>query len=255
MTNRTQSPISNDDLHAYADGKLPSDRMAEVEAYLAKHPAAARQIEDYRAINQALHLGFDPALEDPIPASHVDLALHRRPRFVLPMAAALAGLLIGVSGGWLSHGYISRDQVAAEGLATRAKAAYAVYAPEIRHPVEVFAKDSDHLATWLSNRMGMTFRVPQLADLGFALVGGRLMIGETAPAALLMYENGQGRRLVLYVRNDLPEKRQVEMRYERSAGTGVLYWVDDSKGFGLSGGFSEQELLAAAQAVRAQYAS
>jgi anti-sigma factor RsiW len=255
MTGNKHSPISNDDLHAYADGKLPCDRVAEIEAFQAKHPAAPRQVEDYRAINQALHETFDPVLEEPIPALHVDLALHRRPRVALPIAAALAGLLVGASSGWLSHGYLSRDQLVAEELAARTKAAYVVYAPEIRHPVEVSANDSDHLAAWLSNRMGMAFQIPQLADLGFTLVGGRLMIGETAPAALLMYENGQGRRLVLYVRNDLPEVRQMEMRYERSAGTGVLYWMDGSKGFGLSGGFSEQELTAAAQLVRAQYAS
>jgi len=255
MTNRKQSPISNDDLHAYADGKLPSDRVADVEAYLAKHPAAARQVEDYRAINRALHSGFDSVLEDPIPASHVDFALNRRPWFALPIAATLAGLLVGASSGWLSHDYLSNGQMAAEDLAARAKAAYTVYAPEVLHPVEVSANDSDHLTAWLSNRMGMDFRIPQLAGLGFTLIGGRLMIGETAPAALLMYESGQGRRLVLYVRNDLPETRQTEMRYKRSAGAGVLYWTDGPRGFGISGGFSEQELMAAAQVVRAQYTS
>ncbi|NIA69867.1 hypothetical protein HBA54_14780 [Pelagibius litoralis] len=83
-------------------------------------------------------------------------------------------------------------------------AAYVVYAPDNRHPAEVAATEAEHLSIWLSNRMGMAFRIPRLGDLGFELVGGRLMVGDHAPAALLMYENGQGRRLVFYLRNDLP---------------------------------------------------
>lgn len=255
MTSNKQPPISSDDLHAYADGKLSSGRVAEVEAYLAEHPAAARQVEDYRAIDRALHQGFDPVLDEPIPAAHVDLALHRRPRLAVPMAAAIAGLLIGVSAGWLAPDYPAHDRMAAAELAARTRAAYAVYAPDDRHPVEVRASESEHLAAWLSKRMDMTFRIPRLAGLGFTLVGGRLMIGETAPAAMLMYENGQGRRLVLYLRNDLPGTGRAEMRYERGTGAGVLYWTDGPRGFGLSGGFSEQELMAAGQVVRAQYAS
>lgn len=255
MTDSKNVSISNDDLHAYADGKLPGERVAEVESYLAAHPEAARQVEDYRAISQALRKAWDPVLKEPMPAMHVHLAMHRRSRFALPMAAALAGVLIGASGGWWMHGRLSGEQVVAEELSSRTRAAYVVYAPEARHPVEVFAKDSDHLATWLSARLGMTFKVPQLADLGFTLIGGRLMIGETAPAALLMYESGQGQRLVLFVRNDLPDTPPTDMRYERSAETGVLYWMDGSRGFGLSGGFSEQELQAAARIVRAQYDS
>lgn len=255
MTSPTPLPISDDDLHAYADGKLPTARRAAVDAYLARHPGAARRVEDYRAINRALRLAFEPVLDEPIPAAHVGLALHRRPRVAAPMAAALIGLLIGGAAVWLAQDYLFRDRLVTAELANRTKAAYGVYAPETRHPVEVFAQDSGHLAAWLSNRMGMAFRIPPLGDLGFVLVGGRLMVGDNAPAALLMYENEQGRRLVLYVRNDLPSTRRMAMRYERSAGTGVLTWTDGARGFGLSGGFSELELLPVAEVVRTQYAS
>jgi anti-sigma factor RsiW len=255
MTKSTQSPVSSDDLHAYADGQLASERMAEIEVYLARHPDAARQVEDYRALDAALHSSFDHILDEPIPSAHVDRVLHRRRRLAVPFAAALAGLVVGAAGGWIAYDSFGRDELASELLAERARTAYAVYAPEVRHPVEVFAKESGHLATWLSNRMGMTFRIPQLADLGFTLVGGRLMIGERAPAALLMYENGEGQRLILYVLNDLERGSGLDMRYERSGETGVVYWIDDAKGFGLSGGVSESELRAAAAVVRAQYAS
>lgn len=99
----------------------------------------------------------------------------------------------------------------------------------------------------------MSLTIPRLGDLGFELVGGRLIVGEHAPAALLMYENDEGRRIVLYVRNDLPEgEGEAPMKYERHADTGVVAWAQGTTGFGLAGGFSEKELLPAAQLVQAQ---
>lgn len=255
MSNPVPDPISTDDLHAYADGRLPPDRAAEVEAYLAAQPAAARQVADYRAINAALHRAFDGVLDEPIPAAHADAASRRRPHLSIPAAAAVAGVLLGAFGGWIARGEIGAGGAPAAQVAEHARAAYLVYAPETRHPVEVAAADSGHLAAWLSNRMGMAFPLPSLADLGFTLVGGRLMVGDRGPAALLMYENPQGRRMVLYVRNDLPEAGRGRMRYDRGGEAGVVYWTDGRRGFGLSGGFSEAELMPAAHVVRAQFSA
>lgn len=255
MSNTTPDPISTDDLHAYADGRLAPERAAEVEAYLAGQPTAARQVADYQAINAALHRAFDGVLDEPIPAAQAHVVLRRRRRLSLPAAAAVAGVLLGAFGGWVARDRLGAEGVLAAEVAERARAAYLVYAPETRHPVEVAAADSGHLAAWLSNRMGMAFPIPSLADLGFALVGGRLMVGDRGPAALLMYENPQGRRMVLYVRNDLPEGGRGRMQFERGADAGVVYWADGSRGFGLSGGFSEAELMPAAHVVRAQFSS
>ncbi len=255
MTRSPAPPISTDDLHAYADGLLPPDRAAAVEAYLSAHPAAARQVDDYQAINAALHRAFDGVLDEPVPAAHIEAAT-RRPRLRPAMAAGIAGLLLGLAGGWQSHDFLSGHRPVADVLAAPAAAAYLVYAPEVRHPVEVSASESDHLAAWLSNRMGMSFRLPPLSDLGFNLVGGRLLVAGVAPAALLMYENAEGRRLVLYVRNDLaPDGGEPGMRYTREADTGVVYWTDGAVGFGLSGKFTEAELLPAAQALRASFSA
>lgn len=255
MSDRPTPPITTDDLHAFADGKLPPTRAAEVEAYLAGHPEAARQVADYRAINAALHKAFDGVLEEAIPAPQADIAQRRLLRLGIPAAAAVAGLLVGLAGGWLAHGGWTGSGPAAEGLADRARAAYLVYAPETRHPVEVSAADSGHLATWLSNRMGMTFTLPRLDTLGFTLVGGRLLAGETGPAALLMYQNDAGRRLVLYVGAEGDAPGRAPMRYERDAGASVVSWRDGPHGFALSGAFPESELRPAAEAVRTQFGS
>ncbi|WP_346909123.1 anti-sigma factor [uncultured Roseibium sp.] len=253
MTEKSSYIPSRDDLHAYADGLLPDERIAEMETYLAANPEARETVEDYRLINSVLKQTYDPAFEEPIPPAQIALARGRRTQFVVPMAAAVAGMILGAG---LTVGVLGMQtggDDSRERLAFGSTAAYDVYAPEKLHPVEVRADQSAHLSTWLTNRLGMPITIPSLKDLGFAFIGGRLIVADDSPAALLMYENAQGRRVVLYVRNDGGGKGAPAMRYERRADTGVVTWSDGNAGFGLAGGFTEKELMPAAQLVRAQF--
>ncbi len=252
MNENPNAAITTDDLHAYVDGHLLPERAEQVEAYLAAHPEAAAEVADYRRINAALHESFDGVFDEPVPSAHADLIRRRRPLLGFPMAAAIAGLIVGVGAGWFAHGLGSADRAILDQLAESSSAAYVVYSPEKRHPVEVTAADDVHLSAWLSNRMGMSLPIPKLNNLGFELVGGRLMVSETSPAALLMYENDDGRRVVLYVRNDLRSTDSTDMQFARKGEAGVVTWADGASGFGLAGGFSEQELLPAAHLIRAQ---
>ena len=43
------SPVTEDELHAYVDGELPPDRMNAVEAWLADHPEQAALVAHTRA--------------------------------------------------------------------------------------------------------------------------------------------------------------------------------------------------------------
>lgn len=63
--------------------------------------------------------------------------------------------------------------------------ARAVYSPEVRHPVEVWALQEDHLVAWLSKRLDTTLKCPSLAELGYELVGVRLLSGEMGCPELL----------------------------------------------------------------------
>lgn len=251
MTDKNPSAITTDDLHAYVDGQLTPERAAKVETYLAANSEAAAEVADYRRINALLGKAYDPVMDEPIPAAQVAVVAARGRRAALPMAAALVGMVLGGAIGWGAHGLGSPGAGDTE-LIARSSVAYDVYAPEKRHPVEVSASEADHLSAWLSNRMGMTLKIPRLGDLGFELVGGRLMAGDHAPAALLMYENADGRRMVLYLRNDLPPEKANNFDYSRRNDTGVVAWSEGAVGFGLAGGFSEKELLPAAHLVKAQ---
>ena len=131
----------------------------------------------------------------------------------------------------------------------RAAVAYAVYSPEVLHPVEVGADQEQHLVEWLSKRLGTTLRIPDLVAFGYHLVGGRLLPGDQGPAAQFMYQNTHGTRLTLYVTMHEGKSRDTAFRYTQENGVNVLYWIEDNTGFALSGETDQAALLKVAHVV------
>lgn len=232
--------VSEDDLHAFVDGALADARRLEVEAWLASHPADAARVHTWQAQNQALHAAFDTVLNDPLP---LDLVRAARGRHVSrPTYKAIAATLALVASGLLGYGVgvVSDSRsvppvVLAQPLVREAAIAHAVFTPEIRHPVEVEAAHADHLVKWLSKRVGTELRAPDFAALGFELLGGRLLTGETGPGAQFMYQDGIGRRVTLYVRRDAAANSETRFRHVTENGVEVFYWIDGDFGYALSG--------------------
>jgi anti-sigma factor RsiW len=148
------------------------------------------------------------------------------------------GAAVGGTAGWELHALRAPAAVAvkpeATVLAHRAALAHATYAPEVRHPVEVGADQEQHLVAWLSKRLGSPVRAPKLDGEGMALVGGRLLPGETGPVAQFMYQCARGRRVTLYVRTEAPDHRETAFRYARENSVRVFYWIDRTFGYALS---------------------
>jgi anti-sigma factor RsiW len=251
-------PITTDTLHAYADDRLDAAGRAAVEAWLAEHPEAAEEIQAWRHNDALLRAAYDPVLAEPIP-ERLRLAARPTRRPLLRIAAALAWLALGTSLGYGLRGMegpTSSPTTLAASLPRDAAIAHAVYVPEVRHPVEVGADQEAHLVAWLSKRLGTPLRVPTLGAEGYALVGGRLLPGEGGPVAQFMYQQGDGRRLTLYVRGgdgtDKHANRETAFRYAREDGLSVFYWVDGPLGYALSGDLPREELLPIATAVYRQ---
>jgi len=241
-------PITEADLHAYVDGALPDARRSEVEYYLERHPEEAGRLASYRSQNEALRALFDPVLDEPVPQR-----LLRRPPTLMRYAAVVAWLALGGILGWVAHDFGGVDMRAdMPAWARRAAVAHVVYSPEVRHPVEVAADQEAHLVTWLSKRLGTDLKVPQLSALGYGLVGGRLLPGESGPVAQFMYQDGKGQRLTLYVRTNAGDTRETAFRFARENNVGVFYWLDRKLGYALSGEMDKQELLRVATAVYRQ---
>lgn len=139
-----------------------------------------------------------------------------------------------------------------QALARSAAVAHAVYTPEQRHPVEVGADQQQHLVAWLSKRLGAPLHPPQLGALGYELIGGRLLPGQSGPVAQFMYDNAGGKRLTLYVSTEQRHNRNTAFRFAQEGQVGVFYWIDGRYGYALSGALDRAALARLADAVYAQ---
>lgn len=232
-----ESPVTEDELHAFVDGELPEDRKAEVEAWLASHPDDAARVMAWKVQADAIRTRFASAANEAVPAHlRVDTLLRSSRNWrTLAAAAATAAFLIGGVAGWMARD--TTEVTAATGdpadqIAQYALAAHKLYIGEIRHPVEVGAAEA-HLMPWLSRRLGTTIRVPDFSAFDLKLLGGRLLPGETGPAALFMYENGNGDRVTFYCAK-LPLE-QTAFRYYQSDNVAAIRWVVGEYGYVVSG--------------------
>ena len=245
------SPITEDELHAFVDGELPSDRKVEVEAWLASHPDDAARVAAWETQADVIRLRFGSTVNEPVP-SHLKVdALVRSGRNWRAVAAAVAAaaFLIGGVAGWMARD--TSEVTAAPGdsadqFAQHALSAHKLYIGEIRHPIEVGASEA-HLTPWLSRRLGTTLRIPDFSAFDLKLLGGRLLPGDTGPAALLMYENGHGDRITFYSAK-LPSP-QMSFRYYQSDNVAAIRWLVSDYGYVVSGPADKMRLKELAKAA------
>jgi len=60
-------PVTEDELHAYVDNELPTERRSDVEAWLSLHPDDAARVQSWRAMADALHSRYDSVAEEAVP--------------------------------------------------------------------------------------------------------------------------------------------------------------------------------------------
>jgi len=235
-------PVGEEDLVAYADGRLLPDRALAVEAWLEmpENAAARVRIERWRRQDASLRAALDPVLVEPVPPA-MRAVLGRAPpapvrgralRWLAPAAVAAAiGIAIGVAGSFVLWG---AQPAVARGLADAGMSAHAVYSREIRHAVEVGADDEAHLVSWLSNRLDTPIVPPDLSARGLTLLGGRLVPDEGRPAAQLMYEDGSGQRYTLFIART-GEPATGDMRYAWVPDICAYYWIEGTVGYVFAG--------------------
>lgn len=245
--------ISEDDLHAYADGCIDAERVTQVEAWLAAHPDHRAQVEQWRACSGILHRAYDCVLDEPVPARLIPAA--NRARWLnAAKVAAIAWLTLGVVAGYFLRGVVPGQTLPAEAsLPHMAALAHAVFTPEVRHPVEVGADQEAHLVTWLSKRLGAPIKAPQLESVGYRLIGGRLLPGDTGEVAQFMYENAAHRRLTLYLSPSARVSGDTGFRYAREDNIDVFYWIDGNFGYALSGDVGREQMLSLATLIYQQH--
>lgn len=264
-------------LQAWIDDRLDAARAQRVDAWLADHETDRQHAMHCRAQNRALDAMLQDSLNDPVP-EHLRQAALGLPRSGSPASAPTAGrqggpmrwnwrlaaaVLLSVAAGF-TVGWASRDRLpdpvagpietspTALSLTQAATVAFAAYAPEVRHPVEVGASEQAHLVAWLSKRLGTSLRVPDLSASGYTLIGGRLLPDATgAVAAQFMFECSKGTRLTLFVRRDT-QGNDTAFRFARDHGVSTFYWLDRGFGYALSADQPKDFMYALARQVYSQ---
>ena len=196
---------------------------------------------------------FDPVMTEPIPAR---MYLKSPPWIDYARAAVVFGAGIAIGLAMPDFKQSPPPGALAAQLPIRAARAHVVYTPEVRHPVEVDAKERDHLVKWLSKRLDYPLKVPVLSAEGFELLGGRLLPGgERQPVAQFMYQDAGGKRLTLYVSRSKKGDATTAFRFAREGNISVFYWIDDDCGYALSGDIDKPTLARVAGLVYKQLQS
>ncbi|MDQ0591031.1 anti-sigma factor family protein [Variovorax paradoxus] len=262
--NRPAPPPTDDELHALVDGQLAPDRRSAVEDAVAHDPALAARVAAWRTQRDALRRLHGELLDEPVPAPLMSALDRNRPRrhrqgSWMRWGGMAAGVLIAFAAGWLGSAQWSMHRAAAAQL-TRAPAmrefvhdasiAHAVYAPEKRHPVEVAATEQQHLVQWLSKRLDRPLKVPDLTAMGYTLVGGRLLPGESGARAQFMFEDSAGERITLYIGTldsqaaaGTAAARETAFRFASEGPVPSFYWIDQGFGYAVAGKLPRDVLL------------
>lgn len=257
----TAGPVEERDLHARIDGRLAPERAEAVDDYLAAHPELAEQWSQYAEQREALRTALSAGAGDQIPprlrvATLLAERRTRRQHHLMRIAAALLLFVLGGAGGWAAHEVWPTLMSSASAMLARtvfdeAIAAHRTFSVETRHPVEVGANEEAHLVQWLSKRIGHRVVAPDLGELGFRLMGGRLLPAESRPAAWFMYEDSKGTRLSCYFLSADTDK-QTEFKYREQNGIGAFYWVDDGLAYAITANADRELLLKVADIVYRQ---
>jgi anti-sigma factor RsiW len=255
--NDRNSPVTEDELHAYVDGELPADRQEAVAAWLVAYPEQALLVASWRAQAEAVRARYGAVVNEPVPDR---LKLDRVMQLgrarggswkAIAAAAAVVAFLAGGGAGWVARSAIASAPNGFETITADALDAYKLYVVEVRHPVEVPGNERAHMTQWLTKRLGYEQRIPDLQSIGLKLVGGRLLPGPTgAAAAFYMYEGASGERFTIY---SAPAKSpETALRYKKGDRFAAFYWVDDKHAYVVSGPADRDQLEKVTKSVYEQ---
>ncbi|WP_342247200.1 anti-sigma factor family protein [Pseudomonas sp. OTU5201] len=223
---------SEDDLHAYLDGELDAEQRQVVEAYLAANPEAASQVEAWRRDAQLLRaalanpgLAPNPRLE-PV-AIRASLRARKQRRLALAASFVLA-LGAGGLGGWQAR---DMSLLASNPPMQDALQAHRLFSTS--PVVDIQARVPGELQAWLDQRFSHAARIPDLSPYGFTPVGGRWLVTEQGAAALLLFEDGQGQRVSLYLRAPGSLYPSMQKGQRRDGELEARYWSRDGYNYAL----------------------
>ncbi|MEL6196789.1 MAG: anti-sigma factor [Pseudomonadota bacterium] len=241
-----KATISDAELHAFCDGELDEKDMARVAAAIEDEPSLRAKMAQIMGDIADLRSAADSEKVDPATMALAErlsttVEKRERERSLTQLGMGLAATVAIAAGGWFGHasyvksvpGKSSRERGLVMALDTQAvptfvadaAGAHEVFAPDTFHPVEFTAKDEAAMSQWFTDRLGQAAMIPHLEELGFRLVGGRLLAGASGPMAQVIYEHDRGDRVSLvYGKQQVPGTTDLKLAHVGK--TYASYWQD-----------------------------
>ncbi|WP_425091475.1 anti-sigma factor family protein [Tropicimonas sp. S265A] len=206
-------------LSAFLDGELSRSEAQDIEDQLARDPQLQADLEALMAADAEAEKAFGEMLDDPVPfdlaaaihsapvAGAANEAAAPAPHGWLAIAATVAALAIGGTGGYFAGSSQVPQVAAAPGWLDAVADYHRVYAAQTRHLVEVGADEATHIETWLSNTVGAQVRIPDLTAQGLTFRGARLLVAAGKPVSQLVFTDAQGGVVALcLIQSDTPNE-------------------------------------------------
>ncbi|CAB3705101.1 anti-sigma factor family protein [Paraburkholderia rhynchosiae] len=239
-TDPADSPLSEADIQAYADGTLSPARAAFLRDYLGRDPAEARRVAFYGKLNAQIQRSFQTA-DEPAAAAikgrrgaggRIGKAARTGMSKPLKALAVLVIALIAASG-WLAS-----TQVTAQALNNAAVMALA-------------ETTAAHFSAASPTRMDPS--APNLAAIGLRLVDQRVLsLGLLQRASEFVYLNGDNQPVVVLSTLALLAPAQPQWSARRIGDVRLLTWTAQWQRFVVVGNARTHGLMRAADVMTAQ---
>ncbi len=183
-------------LAAYLDGELPPQEMSALQEHIETCPRCAAEIAEFVSLRRSLrgarnHFSPSAALRQRVQKQIAPQKVHSKSRFFLPMALALAAMLL------LSIGTIALVYHSSRAAVFGSVADLHVNALASSNPLDVVSTDRHTVKPWFQGRIPFSFNVPEMAGTQFTLLGGRLVYLHQQPGAQLIVSLRQHKISVL----------------------------------------------------------
>jgi len=243
----TDSPLTEADIQAFADGSLSPERAARVQRYLGAMPGEASRIAFYRRLNGQMQRSFMPhasaqaATGNSVKFGRRNSAprgwratLHVAWRAISGSVAQRIALLVLALCGWAATAFVSDRQLNAAAVMSYAQWAAASAQTTARQPVPA---NRDPFST-------------EFAQLGWRLESARtLRLGLIADAQEFDYRNAEGQPVVLLTTSAPFVFDRPRWMGHRVGEWRLLTWTESGTRYVLAGRADTHGLMRAADAA------
>lgn len=212
-----RAPLSDERLQDYLDGRLSPAAAAAVAEYLRTHPEKGAEVQRLREQDTLLSAIGADVLEEPVPERLLQIVrapaakpspqtaeppprgTNARGRFgSLALVASLVGMfLAGGWSGWASYRYFNPEPSFDELALSNAARAYQLYGTEASLPAEFGPDRVADLSAWISRNFNRTIDPPDISELGYQFLGGRIFPGAGGKSCMYLFQNDNDERVAL----------------------------------------------------------